>query len=207
MTETANGATGTQADPGTQPPAGTAQSQADGGSETVTEQPESISLEEAKKLRSEARSLRSRLAALEGEKATREKADLSEVERLRKEKADLEARLVESDKAIRDRTTRAALVAAAAKAGFADPEDAVVFLHDQVEYEEDGTPKGIDALVADLRKRKPNLLASYVRATGSIDGGTRGAPALTREQIDRMTPAEYATRRDEVMEYLSRKNN
>jgi alcohol dehydrogenase class IV len=66
-----NGATGTQADPETQPPAGNAEAlvaEAVGEAEPPAPVPETISLDEAKKLRSEHKTLRARIKELEAER-------------------------------------------------------------------------------------------------------------------------------------------
>lgn len=74
-----------------------------------------------------------------------------------------------------ERKTNALLKAAAGK--FADPDDAVRFLLDEVEVDSAGHPdaKAIAKAVDDLLKVKPHLKAG--RINGSADGGPRGEPA------------------------------
>jgi len=188
MTTENTGATGTQADPGTQPPAGTPAAQADAGSGEQQAQPESISLEEARKLRSEANSLRRRLKELEDADKARKDQELSETERLTKRATDLERQLAEAARSNQERTVRYATVAAAAKLGFADPDDAFRLLDQSaLEFEDDGTPRNLDAQLGALAKAKPYLL-SQARAAGSFDTGTGGGRAAasrtyTREQL------------------------
>lgn len=205
MTDANKGATGTLADPVTQPPAGTPTTQADGGTE-ATHVPESISLDDARKLRSEARQLRERNRALEDEKRARDEAALSETEKSARRIAQLEQALAERDARTRDKTLAAATVDAAARLGFANPRLALRMIEAaDVEYDGDGEPTNVENLLKSLLKAEPYLAASHARPTGSIDGGTRGAPGLTLEEINRMGPEEYEKRRPEVMSFLGRR--
>jgi len=172
-----NGATGTQADPETQPPAGTSPAQA--ASEAGENQPESISLEEAKKLRSEANSLRRRLKELEEADRQRAEADLTETQRLQKRLDELEAEKERLATAQQEQAIRMATVTAAARLGFADPELASRLIdRSAVEMDEAGEPKNIPALLAALAK----AVGAPPRPTGSADGGARGTPSQ-REQV------------------------
>src|SRR5229473_7318923 len=88
-------------DTGANPTAGATQADASGstsapGGQTTTSEPlagddQQISLEEAKKLRSEAASLRKRMKAFEDEKAAAEAAKLTEQEKLQKQLTDTQA--------------------------------------------------------------------------------------------------------------------
>jgi len=175
-----NGATGTQADPETQPPAGTSPAQA--ASEAGENQPESISLEEAKKLRSEANSLRRRLKELEEADRQRAEADLTETQRLQKRLDELEAERERLATAQQEQAIRMATVTAAARQGFANPELAFRLIdRSAVEMDEAGEPRNIPALLAALLKAEPYLAGAATRPTGSADGGARGTPS-TRDQ-------------------------
>lgn len=188
MANDTNGATGTQADPGTQPPAGDAATQADAAGGEQQAQPESISLEEAKKLRSESKSLRDRLKAFEEADRKRQESELSETERLTKAKSDLEQKLADAQRTNQERTVRYATVAEAAKLGFSDPDDAVRLLDQaSIEFEDDGSPRNLAAQLGALAKAKPYLLGQ-TRSSGSFDAGTgnsqpAGARTYTREQL------------------------
>lgn len=187
MSPETTGATDTRAESAEQPPAGNSGAQAapEGGEQQA--QPETISLEEARKLRSENRSLRERLKGLEDAEKARRDQELTETERLLKRTADLEAKLSEAVRSNQERTLRYATVASAAKLGFADPEDAYRLLdHAALEFEEDGTPRNVEAQLASLAKAKPYLL-SQARPAGSFDTGTGGRSSTgrtyTREQL------------------------
>ena len=205
MTQEATGATGTLADPETQPPAGTPPTQADGGSGEQPTGPEPLSLDEAKKLRAEAQGLRRRLASLEDAAKVAEEAKLSETERLTRKASDLERQLAERDQALKERTVLASTVEAAARLGFANPRLAHRLLdHAEIEFEADGTPSNIEPLLKELLRTEPYLASAHARATGSIDGGSRSNRSpLTREAIAAMSPAEMAAREAEIDVFLA----
>jgi len=200
MTDETTGATGTQADPGTQPPAGTSPTQADEESGEQS-QPATISLEEARKLRSEANGLRKRLKDLEAAKAKTDEAELSEQQRLEKKVADLERQIADQTRDSQDKAVRYATVTSAAKLGFADPEDAYRLLdHTALEFDEDGSPRNVADQLAALAKTKPYLLST--RSVGSPDtglGGGRSATpkTYTREQL--RDPKFFAANRDDIL--------
>jgi regulator of replication initiation timing len=207
MIEEATSATGTQAGPETQPPAGTPPTQADGGSgeQQSPAAAEAISLEEAKKLRAEAQGLRRRLATYEEEKRAAEEAKLSETERLTRRASDLERQLAERDQSLKERTVLASTIDAAARLGFANPRLAHRLLdHSEIEFEADGNPSNIEALLRGLLAAEPYLASAHARPTGSIDGGSRGnRTTLTREAIEKMSPAEISARSDEIDAWLA----
>lgn len=188
------GATGTQADPETQPPAGDAEAQAAPATEQA--QQETISLDEAKKLRSEANGLRRRLKELEDADKARKDAELSETDRLTARVTEMEA----AAQASRDRILRLATVGVASRLGFTDPEDAVRLIDTaSLEVGDDGTPANADAVLAALAKAKPYLLTQ--RTIGSFDSGTGGAKssprAYTREQL--RDPKFYAANEADIL--------
>lgn len=187
MTAETTGATGTQADPGTQPPAGDSTAQAANESGEPSSQPESISLEEARKLRSEASGLRKRLKELEDQQKARADADLSESERLTKRASDLERQLAERDQALQEHRVRSSTVGTAARLGFADPEDAMRLLnHANLEFDAEGNPTNVEQQLASLAKAKPYLLGRKPPSfdTGSSAEGTAGRIYTTAELRD-----------------------
>lgn len=168
------GATGTQADPGTQPPAGDAEALAADAGEQGT-QPESISLEEARKLRSESSNLRKRLKDLEDEKARAEVAQLSE-----HEKAIAEARTEEAAKWA-GYVRRASLVTALGSAGCIDPALAAVAPEFDALEVKDGKVIDPEPAIAAFRKSHPSMFGTR----GSADGGARGdaTPAIGLNEL------------------------
>lgn len=170
-TGAASGATGAQAATGTQPQAGTATTQADGADGEA----ETLSLEEARKLRQEAHRLRERLKPLEqAERERREKADadLPELERAQKRVAELEATVERMEAERKDAKTQQAGVDAAIKLGFRNPARAVRLLDPSaIEYAEDGTPRNLDALLRKLATEEPYLTKAE---TVDFGAGPRG---------------------------------
>lgn len=176
MTADTEGATGAQAAPETQPPAGDAKSQADNASES---QSESMSLEEAKKLRSEASSLRRRLKELEdvAQKAT--EARLSDEEKLiAKARREGAAEVMASvNERIRRAAVRSELTAAGANLELLD-----LAMNDELfaglEVDEAGEVQGIASAIAAIKKARPSLFMVVMRGAGSVDAGARGTTAV-----------------------------
>jgi len=149
---------------------------------------------------------RSKLKAIED-------AQLSEAQKLERRATEAEA----SVKAYQARVAGYEVRLAAQRLGIIDPDLAALAIRDQLEYEDDGTPKNADKLLADLLKAKPYLAgggaqqgqgqAQGQRPPASSGGATNpgsGARAgvFTREQIRRMTPAEYAQNQQAIFEAM-----
>jgi len=128
--------------------------------------PETISLEEAKKLRSEAASLRRRLKELEDAKRAAEDAKLSEAERLQNRLAELEREQAMYQQERQERTVRYEVMLAASRLGCVDPEAAFQLLDwASLEFEDDGKPKNVDKALADLLAKRPYLRAGQNTST------------------------------------------
>jgi hypothetical protein len=75
----------------------------------------------------------------------------------------------------------------------------------EVEYNDDGEPKNVEALVKALLKDYPDFVGAQTpRVGGSADGGSRGGAPLTRADIEKMKPAEINARWAEVSAALAR---
>lgn len=121
---------------------------------------ETLSLEEAKKLRSEAQNLRKRLKSYEDAEQQSRDAQLSETERLKKQHADLQAKYDTEVRQMQERVIRYEVQAQAHKIGIIDPDAAVRLLDwSDLEYDEDGTPNNAEKLLKELLKNKPYLKA------------------------------------------------
>lgn len=139
----------------------TPQSQADEG------QHETISLEEARKLRSEAQNLRKRekdiaaqLKSYQDAEQAAKDAQLNETERLKKQHADLQSKYETEVRQMQERVVRYEVEAQAHRLGIIDPEAAAKLLDwAELEYEDDGTPKNAEELLKKLVKNKPYLKA------------------------------------------------
>jgi len=152
-------------------------------------------------LRTKAGRLEAELKKLQEAEKARQEADLSEVEKLKRQIAERDALLEQQVAAARAGRLAGASLAAAARLGFADPEDAQRFLDaERVEWDDaTGAPKNVQQLLEAVLKAKPYLKASFT-ATPDLGQGNRGAGTapLTREAIARMTPAEINARWAEV---------
>ena len=165
-------ADGAPAAPEAQPQAGTQTSQTSGSSSTGAESAapqagagdgtESLSLDEARKLRQEAHSLRQRLAQAEKRVKEHDDAQLSDRERLEKRVAELEESLTAAQAAARDKALRLLVEREARAQKFVDEDAAVLLLPSvgAVEFDDDtGEPKNVKALLKKLAEQKPYLVA------------------------------------------------
>jgi len=146
--------------------------------------PETISLEEAKKLRSEAAGLRRRLKELEDAKRAAEDAKLSEAERLQNRLAELEREQAMYQQERQERTVRYEVMLAASRLGIVDPEAAYRLLDvADLEFEDDGRPKNVEQALRALIKAKP-YLARPVAPETNVTNPARGEakPVETPEQ-------------------------
>ncbi len=156
---------------------------------------ETISLEEARKLRSEAANLRKRMKAFEDAEAAAQAASLTEVERLKKQHADLQTQhnaLIAEAKEIR---LLRAVELSAIKLEFKHPEIAAKLLdRADLEYEEDGsTPKNISKLLEKLLKNMPELAKEQAPTQQASNGtaptaGTPPAPTMPTPALPAMNP-------------------
>ncbi len=156
-----DGSSGAQAAAADQPQAGTSPEQAEQQAppQAGTEGAESISLDEAKKLRQEAHSLRQRLAASEKKNQEHDDARLSEQERLQKRTTELEAAVQQAQAAERTLRTRLAVERQARAMRLVDEDAAYRLLdHDAITYGDDGEPANVDTLLKALVKAKPYLV-------------------------------------------------
>lgn len=153
-----------------------------GGTTTeTTPAVESISLDEAKKLRSEAKSLRDRLRAFEKAEEERKNAELSEVERRDKEIGTLREQLTAAQERERTYALRDAIDGALRAESFAHTLKAPVadllhFLPADLDPE-DG--KAVAKALGDLTASRAYLFEPKARRPGSADaGGGTGAVAI-----------------------------
>ncbi len=171
-----------------------------------------ISLEEAKKLRSEAASLRKRMKAFEDAQAAADQAKLTDQERLQKQLADTQAALNEKELAIQDRVIRYEVQLQAAELG-ANPRhlDKIARLIDRsdLEFDDDGMPKNVKVLLEKLFKEMPELLLQDKRTPTSGGATNPGRAAssstgLSWDVISKMTSEQYNARRAEIVEWMQK---
>jgi hypothetical protein len=136
----------------------------DGGSSSGTQGgQESLSTEAARKLRSEARNLRSRLKEAEKERDDLKASQMSELEKLQKGTEDLSksnATLVQENRSLRAQVV-------AGRVGIVDPEIAVGL----VDWDDAEDDASLEKQFKAILKAKPYLAGNVA---GGADGGARG---------------------------------
>ncbi len=118
---------------------------------------------ERKEARDRARKAEQRLAELEN-------AGKSELDKLTGERDALRERVQTQQQ----RLGRASVIEAATKANAVVPRAIYGLMRDDIEFDDDGEPTNIDALIAALRQDDASL---FKASAGSADGGKRGESA------------------------------
>lgn len=169
---------------------------------------QNISLDEAKKLRSEAANLRKRLKAFEEADAKAKDAQLSEQERLQKQLADLQSQHDTATRTHQERIIGYEVRLQASQMGIVDPDAAAKLLDwSQIEYDDNGAPLNVSDLLKGLIKAKPYLAGSKPAPTS---GGATNPPRsqstapkeLSWQVISSMKPDEYNARRAEIQQWM-----
>lgn len=156
-----------------QPPEGAAAEPQEGAAEdgkgTAGLDP-AILVRERDEAKREAQGLRGRIAALEKAEQQRKDAALSDLEKAQQRITELESEKAESLVREQARTLRLATEAAARKLGFWDPDVAYGLVdRNAVEFDDDGNPRNVERLLADIAKAKPRLVSQP-----DFGGGPRG---------------------------------
>jgi len=132
------------------------------------QEPERFDAEYVKQLRREAAEYRKKLRDLEQTVKQHEEAKLPESERLQKRLAELEREQANYQRERQERTLKYETMLAASKLGIVDPEAAYKLLDlTRIEFDEDGTPRNIEAALKELLKAKPYLAAQPAASSGS----------------------------------------
>lgn len=150
---------------------------------------------QVKELRGENAATRKKLREAEAKLAELERAQMSDLE---KAQADAAKAREEADQAIRSRNNALASSAisnAAVAAKFHAPSDAVDLLASKVEFDADGVPTNVDALVKSLVAERPHL----VNLGGPGAGGAPGAATPSGQPENKLSRddflAKYGMRR------------
>jgi hypothetical protein len=159
----------------------------DAGQDAGSEQAEQPSIDElqreVKKLRKEAASWRTQLRSAQEAEAAAKRAEMTEAERLKAELAEEREARTRAEADRRAVTIRSQVISAAAKAGFADPDDAYRMLDaNTLEVGDDGTVDGLDATLKELLKAKP-YLAGKSTGTFSPTNPSSGAAGASDSEI------------------------
>ncbi|HVM29521.1 MAG TPA: hypothetical protein VM305_01940 [Candidatus Limnocylindrales bacterium] len=134
------------------------------------------------------------------------KQQMTEEEKRAADVAKKERELAERETAAQERLLAAAIREAAAAAGVAPARLALIprlIDRTEVQFEDAREPTNVPALIKSLLEAYPEFRAA-AGGSGSADGGSRGKSSLTREQIEKMTPAEINSRWVEIQEFLAR---
>lgn len=140
---------------------------------------ETMTLEEARKLRSEANNLRKRMKAYEDAEKAAQEAQLAEIDRVKQQHQAAEDRI----KHYQQQLVTAQVKLAAQAKGIIDPDMAALAVQNMLEYGEDGMPSNLDKALADLIKNKPYLAPKPAEpapapVTPAQTAATQRAPAV-----------------------------
>ena len=129
------------------------------GQEPEQEQPDVAELlREIKMLRKENAKWRTQLRATEEQQQAKAKAEMTELERLQAELKEAQEARTRAEVERRNVAVRSQVVRAAAKLGFADPDDAYRMLDvAALDVDDAGNVDGLDGALRDLLKSKPYL--------------------------------------------------
>ncbi len=134
-------------------------------------------------------------------------AQLSETELRERRLAELEARQADWDRERQELLTRAAVERAARKAGLASEEAAFKLLDlAAVEYDAEGQPQNLDALLTDLVKAYPFLASQPggpMHASSPAHPAAGRSTTLTRDDIKQMTAEQINANWEQVSKVLA----
>ena len=131
----------------------------------------------------ESKNYRKRAQEAEKWKADQEKAQMSEVDRLKTEAAEAKKEAEEAKLRIARLTLEQHVVTEAASQNFATPSDVIPFLTlSEIKLDDDGKPdtNSLKAAIKRLATEKPYLIKG-ANGAGSGDGGTRGGHNISKE--------------------------
>lgn len=138
----------------------------------------------------ESMSRRKRLEELEAAEEERKAAQMSEIDKALKAKADAEARAQAAEERMRTAAIRNAVVLAATRANFYDPEDAFRLADlDAVQIGDDGKVAGVEEALKTLAKTKPHLV-KQAATSGEINSTAAGRQ--TRPSADELIERKRA---------------
>ncbi len=132
-----------------------------------------------------------------------QEASKSDTDRLQETVNDLTAKFAEAENRAKANLVKSAIVAAAARLDFNDPQDAYRLLDaGSLEVEDDGAVKGLDAILQKLLADKPYLRKQAVSRTSPTNPAATAA--LTLDRVKTMSPAEINANWDEVQKVMSK---
>lgn len=130
-----------------------------------------------KQLRSEAAENRKARAAAEARLKELDDAKLSETEKLAQAAKEATARATAAEERVKASLGKAAVQVAAVKLQVVDPDVAYTLIQSKLEFDADGNPTNTEALLAQLVKDKPYLLAGAATTTSATNpASSRSGP-------------------------------
>lgn len=153
--------------------------------------------------RREAARYRTDLKKLQDAQKTADEAKLTEEEKRTARIAELEKTVAEREVALREKTSYAAVVDAAARLGAAKPSMIHRLIEPDIEFDDDGSSKNVDQLIKDFLKANPEFASTAGRPTGDAGQGARGKSSLTVAEIKKLSAAEINARWSEVSAVLA----
>ena len=158
---------------------------------------------ELKRVRREAAKYRTDLRQLQAQAEEAQRAQLPEVDRLKADLAAAQRQIAEREAQVAEGRLRSAVLAAAARQGFVDPEDAFRMLdREELALGENGSVDGIEEALGSLRKAKPYLVRSAA-SPPLQPTNPAGQRSLTKADVAGMTADEINRRWDEVEKVLA----
>jgi len=148
----------------------------DAGGQTIPPEPEPQVGEEkidpvVARLKAEAADYRKRLRELESKVKADEEAKMTEQERLQKRLSELERAQADWERERHEIMLQRHIENVAAKLGIVDPEAAWKLIDlKEVDFDDDGKPKNIEALLKTLIQKKPYLANNFARSAGAGNG-------------------------------------
>lgn len=146
----------------------------EGTGQTEPSQTDKETARKLKETKAEAQALRKRLREAEETLKAKEDADLTETERLRKHAESLEAATKAKDEKLRVAHLKVTVTEEAQKLGFRNVQAAIRLVKDDVEYDDDGQPTNVTALLEQWAKDDPQLVQPDLLNSGSAANARRG---------------------------------
>ncbi len=179
---------------------------------------EPVSLEDARKLRSEARAMRDRLKAAESSakeladlKAKLEADKLTETERWQKQATDLQAKYDADTSALTEHLVELEVRVQAAEMGVKPQylkRVAKMLDWEDLEFDEaSGMPTNVEKVLTTLIKEMDFLTDKRASSAGGATNPSRASAntgQLSWDIITKMTPAQYEARRAEIQQWMQR---
>lgn len=147
--------------------------------------------------RTKLRDLEGRFTTLESELAGRKKSEQTDEEKRQQELKDAAAKAEAAERRAREVAVQAAVERSARKLNVVDEDAAYRLLdHEKIELDADGKPINVDALLQELVKAKPFLVAPENGSSGKkgVPGSPKndGSDGKSREEIVKQTREEMA---------------